>query len=125
MVKAGLIALLLGCGAKTSASDATFRVFYPDAPAAGFPAVVGKRFAIKPVGQCSYPDGRDARWAMTAARVDTGELPPGLTIEDGTIAGTPKQAGSWTMSVRFAGITCGGKSIEPQLVGVTIAVAAR
>jgi hypothetical protein len=126
MVKAGLLALLIACTPKSGGgSDASFRVFYPDAPSAGFQAVVGKRFAIKPVGQCSYEDGRDARWAMTAARIDDGELPPGLSIEDGTIAGTPKQPGSWTVRVRFAGITCAAKSIEPQLVNVMITVGAR
>jgi hypothetical protein len=115
-----LLALLAACGPKAgAASDASFRVFYPDAP---FQAVAGKRFAIKPVGQCVYANGRDARWAMTGARIDDGELPPGLVIEEGAIAGTPKQPGSWTVRVKFSGITCAGKSLDPQVVDVAITV---
>lgn len=126
-MRLGLLVMLVACGAPkgTAATDATFRIFYPDAPATGFPAVAGKRFAIKAVGQCVYSNGRDARWAMTGARIDGGELPAGLTLEDGAIAGTPTEAGSRTVRVRFSGVTCAGKTLDAQLVEITINVSAK
>jgi len=119
-----MLALAACAGSRGSARDdtATFRVFYPDAP---FKATTGKRFAVKPVGQCVYTNGRDARWSMTGARIESGELAPGLAIEDGAISGIPKQAGTWTVRVKFSGVICAGQATEPQLVDVTIAVAAK
>jgi hypothetical protein len=102
--------------------DATFKVLYPDSPYRG---VVGKKLFVKPVAQCVYANGRDGRWAMTGAKLDGGELPTGFTIEDGAIAGTPKEAGSWTVKVKFSGVTCAGKAHDPQVVEVTIIAAAK
>ena len=51
---------------------------------------VGKKLHAQAVGQCHYDNGRDARWAITGARVASGELPPGLGLEDGAITGTPE-----------------------------------
>lgn len=114
--------LLAGCAAHHHGTDgeATFRIFYPDAPADGFHAKVGKKLYLKPVGQCVYANGRDARWSMTGAKVERGDLPPGFTIEDGAIAGTPKAAGSWTATVKFSGVICAGATKDPQTVDVTI-----
>jgi hypothetical protein len=48
-------------GARGTGETATFRVFYPDAPVDGFKARLGKKFFVKPVAQCVYSNGRDAR----------------------------------------------------------------
>lgn len=103
----------------TADEPATFRVFYPDQPATGFRAKVGQRFIVKPVATCTYENGRDARWSMTGARVD-GELPAGFTIEEGTIAGTPKAPGTWKLAVRFSGVICAGQAHDEVVVPVTI-----
>ena len=50
-----------------------FAVLYRD-----HTAKVGKHFQAKPSGTCHYDDGRDAQWATGGARVESGELPPGL-----------------------------------------------
>jgi hypothetical protein len=115
----GLLALA-SCAGAHKGENATFRVFYPDMPATGFKAKVGKKFYVKPVGQCVYENGKDARWAMTGAKVADGTLPPNFTIEDGAISGTPIEAGTWTVRVKFSGVTCAGSSHEPQTVDVTI-----
>src|SRR5687768_558207 len=99
---------------------ATFRVFYPDQPADGFKAKVGKRFIVKPVATCTYENGRDARWSMTGARLESGELPADFRIEEGTISGTPKTAGSWSVKVKFSGVTCAGKPHDEIVVPVII-----
>jgi hypothetical protein len=124
-----LLVFVLACagtrGGSAGDDSATFSVFYPDAPATGFRATVGKRFYVKPVASCVYGNGRDARWSMTGARIETGELPPGFTIEDGAIAGVPKQAGTWSVKVKFSGVTCAGQAHDPQLVDVMITAAAK
>jgi hypothetical protein len=124
MVRSVILVGLVACSGTQHTGDAsgeaTFRVFYPDAP---FHAKVGKRFGVKPVGQCVYTSGKDARWSMTGARVDSGKLPPGLVIEEGAINGTPIEAGSWTFQVKFAGVTCAGKPYPAQLVDLTIVTA--
>ena len=109
-----------GGGGGTSEEGATFKVFYPDQPIDGFKAKVGKRFIIKPVAACTYDNGRDARWSMMGARVDTGDLPDDFKIEEGTIAGTPKAVGTWTIKVRFSGVVCAGKQQEDVVVPVVI-----
>jgi len=124
---ASVVLFVAACaGAKSGSSGgaeggaATFKVFYPDQPADGFKIKVGKRFAIKPVATCTYETGRDARWSMTGARLDGGELPEGVTIEDGVIAGVPKAAGTWTLKVKFSGVTCAGKQEEAVVVDVIV-----
>lgn len=123
-----LIAMVAACagrgaGPRGNQEEAAFRVFYPDAPPGGFKAKVGKRFSIKPFARCVYDNGHDARWAITGARVASGKLPPGFAIEDGAIGGIPVEAGSWTLTVKFAGASCGGKPYDDLTVDVTIAVA--
>jgi hypothetical protein len=108
---------LVACAHGASPDTGGFRVFYPDTA-----AKLGKHFQAKPAATCKYDDGRDGRWATTGARVDGGELPPGLVIEDGAINGVPTKAGAFTAHVAFTGVTCAGKPLEDQRVDVTIEV---
>ena len=111
-----------GGGGATGAEEegATFKVFYPDQPIDGFHAKVGKRFIVKPVATCTYENGRDGRWAMTGARLDTGALPDGFVIEEGTISGTAKAPGTWSFQVRFTGVVCAGKQHDAIVIPVSI-----
>ena len=114
-----------GGGASNNSSGgteegATFKVFYPDQPIDGFHAKVGKKLYVKPVATCTYENGRDARWSMTGAKLDGGELPEGFTMEEGAISGTPKAAGTWNLKVKFSGVVCAGKAHEAILVPVSI-----
>ncbi len=116
-----LLLLCFACaGARGGGGDATFRVFYPDPPAVGFKAKVGKKLFHKAVGKCTYTTGREGKWSMTGARLSTGKLPPGLTLEDGKIAGTPIEAGTWAVAVEFDGVVCAGNKRPSQTVEVTI-----
>jgi hypothetical protein len=121
-----LVGLVAACGAGARGGGGTsasgFRVFYADMPAGGFHAKVGKRFYAKPVGNCKYDDGRDAHWAMTGARVTTGKLPPGLTLEDGAISGVPVEPGSFPLQIEVAGLTCKSDAYDKQVLDVTIVV---
>ena len=99
-------------------------MFYPDAGATGIKAKVGRRMQAKPAAHCRYPSGSEARWTNTAARVTKGELPPGLVVEDGAIAGVPNKAGSWQLTVTFTGVTCMNESQPDQNVDVNISVVA-
>jgi hypothetical protein len=113
-----------GAGGSGGGGDenATFSISYPDAPPAGASAKVGKRFYAKPEGRCLYDNGREARWTMGGARVTTGELPPGLTLEDGVIGGIPKQPGTYRFHVEFSSVVCAGKPHEGQAADVQITV---
>jgi hypothetical protein len=109
-----------GTGGGAEEEGATFKVFYPDQPIDGFHAKVGKKFYVKPVATCTYENGRDARWSMTGAKLDSGELPEGFTLEEGAIAGTPKAPGTWNLKVKFSGVVCAGKQHEPFIIPVSI-----
>src|SRR5665647_587005 len=90
------ILLVAGCPkAGSGGGGGGFRVFYPDAGARGIRAKVGARMQARPAADCKNTEGVDARWANTGARVVSGELPPGLAIEDGAIAGAPTAAGTY------------------------------
>lgn len=105
----------------------TFRVFYPDAESSPRGLVVkqGERMQAKPAAQaCKGTDGGEGRWATTGARVTTGELPPGLVIEDGAIAGIPTTIGTYKATIRFSGVTCATTPTDDKLVHVTIVVEA-
>ena len=52
----------------------------------------------------------------------TGELPPGLAIEDGAITGTPKTPGSYHVQITFSGVTCAGKEIADPTIDVAIQI---
>ena len=112
-----------GTGAAGSAGgESTFSIRYPDAPPEGTSAKVGKRFYAKPEGRCLYENGREARWTIGGARVTSGELPPGLTLEDGVIGGVPKQPGTYRFHIEFANVMCAGTPYDGQAVDVQITV---
>lgn len=123
-----LIALCCACGAR-GGGDATFRVFYPDpqfrdgsrgVPGDGFKAKVGKKFFLEAVGQCTYTNGREGKWSMTGARLASGKLPPGLSLEEGKISGRPIEAGTWAVAIEFDGVVCAGAKRPAQTIEVTI-----
>jgi hypothetical protein len=101
-----------------------FRVTYPDAETPrGLVLKVGDRMQAKPAAQaCTGTDGGEGRWATTGARVTTGELPPGLVIEDGAIAGVPSKEGTYKATIRFSGVTCASAPTDDKLVHITIVV---
>jgi hypothetical protein len=109
--------VLVAC-AHARGGSAGFSIAYPDAAT----AKVGTKFYAKPAGQCRYDNGRDARWAITGAHVTTGELLPGITIEDGALTGTPTQAGEYHAQIAFTGVTCAGKELADQTIDVAIRV---
>jgi hypothetical protein len=111
-----------GSGASADEGAATFSITYPDAPPTGASAKLGKRFYAKPEGRCLYENGREARWTMGGAKVATGELPPGLSLEDGQIGGVPTQAGEYRFRIEFSNVMCAGKPYEGQAVDVAITV---
>ena len=94
-----------------------FRVFFHDSK-----AKVGKHFQAKPAAECRYDNGNDARWVIAGAKLESGELPPGLAIEDGAINGVPTKAGTYTAKITFSGVTCAGKQVDDQHVDVTLTV---
>jgi hypothetical protein len=108
-----------GAGAGGGA-DLSFAISYPDAPATGTRARHGKRFYAKPEARCFYDNGREARWTMSGARVASGELPPGLTLEDGVIGGIPTRSGTYRFHIELSGVTCAGTSYGDQGVDVQI-----
>ena len=95
-------------GAGAGGGDTSFTITYPDAPPAGRTTKHGKRFYAKPVARCLYENGNEARWTIGGARVTSGELPPGLTIEDGQIGGIPTQVGTYRFHIEFSNVTCAG-----------------
>lgn len=111
-----------GSAASGAEAAASFSITYPDAPAEGASAKLGKRFYAKPEGRCLYENGREARWTMGGARVTSGELPPGLLLEDGQIGGVPTQAGTYRVRIEFSNVMCAGKPYEGQAVDVAIIV---
>src|SRR5262249_53457594 len=108
-----VVAIAACAGAQGPTGDFPLQVFYPDGEA-GLKGKVGKRFNAKPTAHCSH-DGNEARWAMTGATHDQ-PMPPGLTLEDGQIAGVPKQAGTYNVRVVFHGLTCASKPFPDQTV---------
>ena len=111
-----------GGGGAEGEGNATFSIAYPDAPPQGASAKVGKRFYAKPEGRCLYENGREAHWTIGGARVTSGELPPGLTIEDGQIGGVPTQAGTYKFHIEFSNVMCAGKPYTGQSVDGQITV---
>src|SRR5262245_40856426 len=109
-------------GAGGGGGDASFSIAYPDAPATGVSAKTGKRYYAKPEGRCLYENGREARWTMGGARVASGELPPGLTLEDGVIGGMPSKAGSYQAHIELSNVMCAGKAYQGQGADVHIDV---
>jgi hypothetical protein len=119
-----LLAVLGACPHKNGGMAGTpgFAISYPDAGVMSTPAKVGKHFSAKPAGQCFRDDGTEGRWAMSGAKLTSGELPPGLTLEDGEIAGVPKAAGTFKATIELGEVTCAGKPYPGQTVSVLITV---
>jgi hypothetical protein len=113
-----MLAFVVAACAHASTGAAGFSIAYPDATA----ATHGKRFYARPAGQCHYENGREARWAITGARVASGELPPGVSIVDGTLTGTPARAGAYRAQIVFTGVMCAGKDLADQTIDVAITV---
>jgi hypothetical protein len=118
------LALLAACPHKNGAGGGTpgFAISYPDAGVMSRPAKVGKHFSAKPAGQCFRDDGTEARWAMSGAKVTSGALPPGLTLEDGELGGVPKTAGTFKATLELGEVTCAGKPYPGQTVDILITV---
>lgn len=93
---------------------------YPDA--AGATAKLGKRFYAKPIAHCRYQNGHDARWTMGGAKVVSGELPPGLTLEDGVVGGVPNKAGEYQARIELSNVECAGKPYTGQGADIHISV---
>jgi hypothetical protein len=116
------VVVLAGCvhHAAPTESSGGFSVSYPDAR--GATVKQGARFNAKPEAKCFYDNGREARWTIDGAHVTSGELPPGLTLEDGVIGGVAKQAGRYHARIELSDVTCAGKPVEGQAVDVDITV---
>jgi hypothetical protein len=99
------------------AGGSGFRVFY-----ATDTALAKTHYQVRPSADCKYEDGRDARWSVTGARVESGELPPGLALEDAAINGTPTTGGTFTAHLVLTGVECAGKELPDQHVDVKITV---
>lgn len=99
-----------------------FSITYPDAPPTGRAIKVGKRFYAKAVGTCTYDNGREAHWSIGGAKVTSGELPPGLTLEDGQIGGVPTTPGSYQFHIELTNVMCAGKPYEGQAADVQLTV---
>lgn len=116
------VVVFAGCvhHAAPTTGTAGFSVAYPDAH--GAKVKQGARFYAKPEAKCTYDDGREARWTIAGAHVASGELPPGLTLEDGVIGGVAKQAGRYHAKIELSDVTCAGKPVEGHAVDVDITV---
>jgi hypothetical protein len=119
-----VLALVAACPHKGGDAGGTpgFAIRYPDADVMSTPAKVGTHFSAKPAGQCFRDDGTEGRWAMSGAKVISGELPPGLTLEEGEIAGIPKAAGTFKSTIELGEVTCAGKPYPGQTVDILITV---
>jgi hypothetical protein len=116
-----LIALAFAaCGGAQRAPNELYvrGVSYPDLAV----AQVGKTFHAAPAARCEYGDGRPSEWATTGAQIETGALPPGLSLDDGAIVGTPKTAGDYRATIVFHGVACGGKPFADQRATVHLTV---
>ncbi len=100
-----------------AATSGGFRIQYPNDT-----AIMHQHFEVKPSADCKYDDGRDARWTTAGSQIESGKLPPGLTLEDGAINGTPSETGTFKARIALTGVTCAGKSMPDQHVDVSISV---
>ncbi|MGE5182661.1 MAG: putative Ig domain-containing protein [Acidobacteriota bacterium] len=117
-MRLGLVIALAGCmHAGGAGGSGGFRVSYAEQP-----AKVGRHYQVKPSADCTHDDGSEARWATTGATVTSGELPPGVAIEDGALNGTPTKPGTYRAQITVTGVTCASKPMPDQHVDVTITV---
>jgi len=112
-----LLLALVAC-AHPAGGSGGFRVFYPDAGT----ALMHQSFQVHPSAECKYDNGHDARWTAGGWTVESGQLPPGLTLEDGAITGKPSATGNFTARIKLTNVTCAGKPVADQHVDVTISV---
>jgi hypothetical protein len=96
-------------------------VSYPDLGV----AKIGRAFHAAPAARCEYGDGRPSQWATRGAQVEAGALPPGLSLDDGAIVGTPTTAGDYHATIVFHGVACGGKPFDDQRADVHVVVRAK
>ena len=111
------VVILAACVHGAGGGSVGFSIAYPAST-----GKVGTKLYAQPTAQCHYDNGRDARWAITGAHVASGELPPGVSIEDGALTGTPTKAGSYRARVTFSGVTCEGKAIADPTVDIAIMI---
>src|SRR5512140_3289962 len=111
-----LVLLLFAACHPASGGTGGFRVFYPNDDT----ALMKQRFQLHPSAECKYDNGHDARWTVGGWRVESGKLPPGLTLEDGAINGVPTETGNFTARILLTSVTCAGKPIADQHVDVKI-----
>jgi hypothetical protein len=111
-----------GAGGTNGGGSGGFAITYPDAPPTGRAIKVGKRFYAKAVGSCTYDNGREAHWSIGGAKVMSGELPPGLTLEDGQIGGVPTTPGSYQFHIELTNVMCAGTSDPDQAADVQLTV---
>jgi hypothetical protein len=104
------------------AATAGFSIRYPDAEALSKNVKLGARFSAPPQALCTYDNGREARWTMSSAKIIKGDLPPGLTLEDGVIGGVPTKAGTFSATIELFNVVCAGKPYPGRTVDVLITV---
>jgi hypothetical protein len=118
----GLCAIA-GCPPVKQPIAPSFRVYYPDAETPrGLVIAKDAPVQAKPAADCKAADGTDAPWVTTGARITTGALPAGLAIEDGTLTGAAITPGTYQVTIRFMGVTCGSEPTTDKLVHLTIVV---
>lgn len=73
-------------------------------------ATVGLPFDWQLLAGCNT-----AQWNVNSVAIATGRLPPGLNLvgPPTRIAGVPTQAGSFSFTVSFSGISCPGSAYFP------------
>jgi len=118
-----LIALMVLCGGCTSglirassgaysggptvASSDTLGVFYdyvsPDPPHEWkhFVGKLGHHLSLHPIANCGQG------WRYSKSKIVTGKLPPGISFNNANIAGIPSHPGTWEMTIKFIGLSCG------------------
>ena len=102
-----LMLILTNCAAPGSAKsvigDSRFQnsLYY-----SGTSGKVGHHMSCQLLGTCS------GGWSYNHAstKVVSGSLPPGLTISDSFIQGTPTQPGTWTATIRISNLKCNEKA---------------
>jgi hypothetical protein len=70
---------------------------------------VGRELTCGAQPPCATPK------VLVPARIDEGDLPPGLTLaDDGSVSGTPRETGEWHAMVRSARLQCDDK-VQPDM----------
>ena len=78
---------------------------------------VGHHYSLGPKATCGET------WYCDPPEIVRGTLPPGLSIDNfGTIEGTPRQPGQWSVTIRFSGLKCRGQSYPDQDVRLNLTI---